>query len=68
MEESADDITAAEMAPSPKKEMKSGHIYWRHKGSTSFKSSPSGACPYSVWFQSLKSWKKESKKDQRIVV
>lgn len=54
IEESAEDMTAADIAPKPKNEMKSGHIYCRQRGKTSFKFFPSGACPYSVWFQSEK--------------
>lgn len=37
MEESADDMTAAETAPSPMKETAAGHRYCRHMGRMRFK-------------------------------
>jgi hypothetical protein len=36
MEESAEDMTAADTAPSPMKDMKGGHRYCRHMGRMRF--------------------------------
>lgn len=57
MDESADDITAAETAPKPKNEMKGGQRCWstigRIMSDSSFSVGDTG--PYDVWFQSDKS-------------
>ena len=55
MEESAEDITAADTAPSPKKEMTGGQRNCRHMGRIRFsRSSGMGSSPsYSVAFQSF---------------
>lgn len=54
MEESADDMTAAETAPRPKKETKDGQRCWSTMGRIMSDSSFStgGIGPYDVWFQS----------------
>ena len=53
MEESVEDMTAALMAPRPKKATAGGVKYCRHKGRTSFVLSPVGVMPKSVLFQSV---------------
>lgn len=53
IEESADDMTAADTAPRPKNEMQTGQRYWSTIGkiiSASLLAMGSGT-PYSVWFQ-----------------
>lgn len=55
MEESADDITAADTAPRPKKEIYTGQRYWSTIGKIISASSfiLGSIIPYSVWFQSV---------------
>lgn len=55
MEESADDITAAETAPRPKKEIYTGQRYCRTIGKIMSASSVvlGSGSPYAVWFQSV---------------
>ena len=43
IEESVEDITAAETAPSPKNATALGVRYWRARGSTTLEQSPDGA-------------------------
>ena len=54
MEESVDDMTAAEMAPSPTKVTATG-VRWKYtKGSVRLTSSARmDGSPYDVWFQSV---------------
>lgn len=55
IEESADDITAADTAPRPKKEMYTGQRYCRTIGKIMSASSLllGSGNPYAVWFQSV---------------
>lgn len=54
MEESADDITAADTAPRPKKEIQGGHRCCSTMGRiiSDWSFSLGGIAPYVVWFQS----------------
>lgn len=55
IEESADDITAAETAPRPKREMYTGQRYFRTIGKIMSASSLAlgSSVPYVVWFQAI---------------
>lgn len=55
MDESAEDMTAAETAPSPKKEMYTGQRYCKTIGRIMSASSLvlGSGNPYAVWFQSV---------------
>lgn len=65
MDESADDMTAADTAPRPKKEMYGGQRCWSTIGRIMSDSSLSfgGREPYVVWFQSESEHEKQIKTD-----
>lgn len=54
MEESADDMTAADTAPRPKKDTNGGQRCWSTMGRimSAWSLSLGGMAPYVVWFQS----------------
>lgn len=70
MEESAEDITAAETAPRPKKEMYTGQRYFRTIGKIMSASllSLGSRGPYEVWFQSVEQKKTNIKTTKEMYI
>lgn len=68
IEESADDMTAAETAPRPKKEMYTGQRYCRTIGKIMSASSLllGSGIPYAVWFQSVE-YKQKTLTTTRVI-